>query len=47
MLAVNELDSPGLLDLLQDTPRARFDVFDLSMGNLDATDLCTPLRWVG
>ena len=47
VLAVNELDSPGLLDLLQDTPRARFDVFGLSMGNHDATDLCAPLRRVG
>jgi hypothetical protein len=45
VLAVNGLDSPGLLALLQDTPCARFDVVVLSMGANDATGLCAPLRW--
>ncbi len=45
VLAVNGLDSPGLLQLLNDTPAARFDVVVLSMGANDATGLCAPLRW--
>jgi lysophospholipase L1-like esterase len=46
VIAVNGLDSPGLLKLLQDAPSARFDVVVLSIGANDATALCTPLRWV-
>ena len=45
VLAVNGLDSPGLLKLLQDAPSARFDVVVLSMGANDATSLCTPQLW--
>jgi len=45
VLAVNGLDSPGLLQLLKDSPAARFDVVVLSMGANDATGLCAPLRW--
>jgi lysophospholipase L1-like esterase len=45
VLAVNGLDSPGLLKLLQDAPSAHFDVVVLSMGANDATSLCAPLRW--
>jgi lysophospholipase L1-like esterase len=45
VLAVNGLDSPGLLRLLQDAPRTRFDVVVLSMGANDATGLCAPLQW--
>jgi len=45
VLAVNGLDSPGLLHLLNDAPEARFDVVVLSMGANDATGLCAPLRW--
>jgi lysophospholipase L1-like esterase len=45
VLAVNGLDSQGLLKLLQDAPSARFDVVVLSMGANDATSLCAPLRW--
>jgi lysophospholipase L1-like esterase len=45
VLAVNGLDSPGLLKLLQEAPSARFDVVVLSMGANDATGLCAPLRW--
>lgn len=45
VLAVNGLDSPGLLKLLQDAPCAPFDVVVLSMGANDATGLCAPLKW--
>jgi lysophospholipase L1-like esterase len=45
VLAVNGLDSPGLLALLQKAPCERFDVVVLSMGANDATDLCAPLQW--
>lgn len=45
VLAVNGLDSPGLLKLLHDAPCARFDVVVLSMGANDATGLCAPRRW--
>ncbi len=45
VLAVNGLDSPGLLSLLADHPSARFDVVVLSMGANDATGLCAPLQW--
>lgn len=45
VLAVNGLDSPGLLQLLREAPSARFDVVVLSMGANDATRLCAPLQW--
>lgn len=45
VLAANGLDSPGLLELLQDAPRERFDVVVLSMGANDATRLCAPQQW--
>ena len=45
VMAVNGLDSPGLLKLLQEAPCARFDVVVLSMGANDATGLCAPARW--
>jgi lysophospholipase L1-like esterase len=45
VLAVNGLDSPGLLNLLQSAPRERFDVVVLSMGANDATRLCAPSQW--
>jgi lysophospholipase L1-like esterase len=45
VLAVNGLDSPGLHQLLQDAPCARFDVVVLSMGANDATGLCAPQHW--
>jgi lysophospholipase L1-like esterase len=45
VMAVNGLDSPGLLKLLQDSPTHRFDVVVLSMGANDATSLCPPDRW--
>lgn len=45
VLAANGLDSPGLLRLLQEAPRERFDVVVLSMGANDATSLCAPAQW--
>ena len=45
MLAVNGLDSPGLLNLLENAPCAQFDVVVLSMGANDATRLCAPQQW--
>jgi len=45
VLAVNGLDSPGLLKLLHKAPSARFDVVVLSRGANDATGLCVPWRW--
>jgi lysophospholipase L1-like esterase len=46
VLAVNGLDSPGLVKLLEEAPMSRFDVVILSMGANDVTCLCTPQRWV-
>ena len=46
VLAVNGLDSPGLVKLLQDAPLSDFDVVILSMGANDVTSLCSPQRWV-
>jgi lysophospholipase L1-like esterase len=46
VLAVNGLDSPGLIKLLEDVPMSRFDVVVLSMGANDATGLCSPRRWL-
>lgn len=45
VLAVNGLDSPGLLALLHDASPADFDVVVLSMGANDATRLCTPSQF--
>jgi lysophospholipase L1-like esterase len=46
VLAVNGLDSPGLVKLLDDTTISRFDVVILSIGANDVTCLCAPQRWV-
>ena len=45
VMAVNGLNSPGMLKLLQEAPSERYDVVVLSMGANDATDLCAPLQW--
>lgn len=45
VLAVNGLNSPGLLQLLEAAPSARFDVVVLSIGANDATALLSPLVW--
>jgi lysophospholipase L1-like esterase len=46
VLAVNGLDSPGLVKLLKEAAPTRFDVVVLSIGANDATSLCPPQRWV-
>jgi lysophospholipase L1-like esterase len=46
VLAINGLDSPGLVKLLEDAPTSHFDVVILSMGANDVTCLCAPHRWV-
>ena len=46
VLAVNGLDSPGLVKLLEEAPLSSFDVVVLSMGANDVTCLCSPQRWV-
>ncbi len=46
VLAVNGLDSPGLIKLLKEAPMSHFDVVVLSMGANDVTCLCSPRRWV-
>ncbi|WP_083506035.1 SGNH/GDSL hydrolase family protein [Aquabacterium parvum] len=45
VLAANGLNSPGLLQLLEDAPPARFDVVVLSIGANDATALLSPPLW--
>lgn len=45
VLAANELDSPGRLELLEEAPSARFDVVVLLIGTNDATGLLSPLQW--
>ena len=45
VLAAKGLDSPGLLELLQEAPCERFGVVVLSMGANDATSLCAPRQW--
>jgi lysophospholipase L1-like esterase len=46
ILAVNGLDSHGLVKLLQEAPVSQFDVVVLSMGANDVTCLCSPHKWV-
>jgi lysophospholipase L1-like esterase len=46
VIAVNGLDSPGLIKLLEEAPAHRFDVVVLSMGANDLTCLCAPQRWL-
>ena len=45
VLAAKGMNSPGLLQLLEEAPSARFDVVVLSIGANDATGLLSPLRW--
>jgi lysophospholipase L1-like esterase len=45
-MAVNGLDSPGLLKLLESSPSSPFDVVVLSIGANDVTCFCSPRRWV-
>ena len=46
LLAINGLDSPGLVKVLEETPVARFDVVVLSIGVNDVTRLLSPARWL-
>ncbi len=44
--AVNGLDTPGLLKLLQDLPASHFDAVVLSIGVNDVTRLRSPRQWL-
>jgi len=46
LLAINGLDSPGLVNLLQDASTERFDAVVLSVGVNDVTSLRSPSQWV-
>lgn len=46
LLAINGLDSPGLVKLLEETPADRFDVVLLSIGVNDVTSLRSPSQWL-
>ncbi|MDT8992633.1 SGNH/GDSL hydrolase family protein [Curvibacter sp. APW13] len=46
VLAINGLDSPGLVKMLESAPTTHFDVVILSMGANDVTCLCAPQQWV-
>jgi lysophospholipase L1-like esterase len=46
LLAVNGLDSPGLVNLLQKAPADHFDVVVLSSGVNDVTNLLSPAQWL-
>jgi len=46
LMAVSGLDSPGLVQLLLDAPKSKFDVVILSVGVNDATALRSPEQWL-
>lgn len=46
LMAVNGLDSPGLVQMLEDAPNQPFDVVVISMGVNDATGLRPPHEWL-
>src|SRR5450759_5000311 len=46
LVAVNGLDSAGLVQLLEETPIERFDVVVLSIGVNDVTSLRSPSQWL-
>lgn len=46
LLAINGLDSPGLVKLLQEAPADHFDVVVLSIGVNDVTSLRSPSQWL-
>jgi lysophospholipase L1-like esterase len=46
LVAVNGLDSPGLIELLEKTPIENFDVVVLSIGVNDVTSLRSPSQWL-
>ena len=45
-MAVSGLDSPGLVKLILDAPKSKFDVVILSVGVNDATALRSPEQWL-
>ena len=47
LTAVSGLDSKGVLDLLENTDAAKFDVVFVSMGVNDVTGLMSPSKWMG
>jgi lysophospholipase L1-like esterase len=46
LMAVTGLESPGLLQMLEGTQAARYDVVILCIGVNDATALCPPVKWL-
>jgi lysophospholipase L1-like esterase len=46
LVAVNGLDSPGLVKLLEETRAEKFDVVVLSIGVNDVTSLRSPSQWM-
>lgn len=46
LIAMNGLNSPGLVQMLENTPSERFDVVVVSMGANDVTSLLSPCEWL-
>ena len=46
LMAMNGLDSPGLVEMLERSPCERFDVVVVSMGANDVTSLLSPREWL-
>lgn len=46
VLAINGLDTPGLIRLLESHPLQKYDVVILSIGVNDVTGLCPPDKWI-
>ncbi len=46
LVAINGLDSPGLVELLEETRAEKFDVVVLSIGVNDVTGLRSPSQWM-
>ncbi len=45
VIAINGLDSPGMIELLEEEAADEFDVVVVSLGANDATSLCPPDQW--
>ena len=46
LLAMNGLDSPGLVQMLENAPNEHFDVVVVSVGANDVTSLLSPCEWI-
>jgi lysophospholipase L1-like esterase len=46
LIAVNGLESPELVQMLEDAPKERFDVVVISMGANDVSAMLAPVRWL-